>query len=237
MTITSDRTEITIRDVTVGYTREPVLRGLSAALPRGRTTAVVGPNGSGKSTLLSAIAGVLRPAAGAVEGVSGQRPAFVAQRSAVSDSLPISVRDTVSMGRWAHRGPWRRLTAHDRAVVEECLARLELRPLATRRLGSLSGGQRQRALLAQGLAQESGLLLLDEPGTGLDAEARELIAEALEQAKARGTTVVQVTHDFTEARRADHCLVLSAGRLIAEGPPDDVLTPQVLQEVWGIRPL
>ncbi|MDA3642472.1 metal ABC transporter ATP-binding protein [Saccharopolyspora indica] len=236
MTIASDRTEITIRGLTVGYTREPVLRGLSAKLPRGRTTAIIGPNGSGKSTLLSAIAGVLRPAAGTVEGMTGQRPAFVAQRSAVSDSLPISVRDTVTMGRWAHRGPWRRLTAHDRAVVEECLARLELRPLAARRLGSLSGGQRQRALLAQGLAQESGLLLLDEPATGLDAEARRLIADALEHAKTRGTTVVQVTHDFTEAERADHCLVLSTGRLITEGAPDDVLTPQVLQDVWGIRP-
>lgn len=234
MTIASDQTKITIRDLTVGYTREPVLRGLSAELPRGRTTAIVGPNGSGKSTLLSAVAGVLRPAAGTVEGMTGQRPAFVAQRSAVSDSLPISVRDTVSMGRWAHCGPWRRLTSHDRAVVEKCMARLELLPLATRRLGSLSGGQRQRALLAQGLAQESGLLLLDEPAAGLDAEARRLIAEALEHAKASGTTVVQVTHDFTEARCADHCLVLSTGRLIATGTPDDALTPHVLQEVWGL---
>ncbi|MER5388037.1 zinc ABC transporter ATP-binding protein AztA [Saccharopolyspora sp. NPDC002686] len=234
MTIASDQAEITIHDLTVGYTREPVLHGLSTALPRGRTTAILGPNGSGKSTLLSAIAGVLRPAAGSIDRATSRPPAFVAQRSAVSDALPISVRDTVSMGRWAHRGPWRRLTSHDRAVVEECLACLELLPLATRRLGSLSGGQRQRALLAQGLAQESDLLLLDEPSSGLDAEAQRLITDVLESTKARGTTVVQVTHDFTEALRADHCLVLNAGRLAAAGTPDDVLTPQMLQEVWGI---
>ncbi|MEV0081885.1 zinc ABC transporter ATP-binding protein AztA [Saccharopolyspora sp. NPDC050642] len=235
MTITSDQPEITVRDLTVGYTREPVLRGFSATFPRGRMTAVVGPNGSGKSTLLGVLAGVLRPAAGSVE--RDREPAFVAQRSAVSDSLPISVRDTVSMGRWAHRGPWRRLTAHDRAVVEECLAGLELLPVAARRLGSLSGGQRQRALLAQGLAQESGLLLLDEPGSGLDAEARRLISAALENTKAQGTTVVQVTHDFAEAMRADHCLVLDGGKLVAAGAPGAVLTPRVLEEVWGIRPL
>ncbi|GAA2804476.1 zinc ABC transporter ATP-binding protein AztA [Saccharopolyspora taberi] len=233
----SDQPEITIRDLTVGYGREPVLHGLSATFPRGRMTAVVGPNGSGKSTLLGVIAGVLRPAAGSVERATSSSPAFVAQRSAVSDSLPISVRDTVSMGRWAHRGPWRRLTAQDRAVVEECMARLELLPLAARRLGSLSGGQRQRALLAQGLAQESELLLLDEPGAGLDAEARRLITEALENTKALGTTVVQVTHDFAEAMRADHCLVLHDGQLTAAGAPGDVLTPQVLEKVWGIRSL
>ncbi|MEU6265746.1 zinc ABC transporter ATP-binding protein AztA [Saccharopolyspora shandongensis] len=237
MTIARDQPEITVRDLTVGYTREPVLRGLSATFPSGRMTAVVGPNGSGKSTLLGVIAGVLRPAAGSVERAADREPAFVPQRSAVSDSLPISVRDAVSMGRWAHRGPWRRLTAQDRAVVEKCLAGLELLPVAARRLGSLSGGQRQRALLAQGLAQESGLLLLDEPGSGLDAEARRLISAALENAKAQGTTVVQVTHDFAEAMRADHCLVLNDGRLIAAGAPGAVLTPRVLEEVWGIRSL
>jgi zinc/manganese transport system ATP-binding protein len=215
---------VTISDLEVRYARRVVLSGLTMVAPRARVTAIVGPNGSGKSTLLGAIAGVVAPAAGSIERPNG--PAFVVQRSAVSDTLPITVRETVAMGRWAHRGAWRRLSGGDRAIVEDCLARLDIVDLADRTLGTLSGGERQRALVAQGLAQQSDLLLLDEPATGLDAAADRRIAEAIDDAAAGGVTVVLATHDLAAAGRADHCVLLEEGRLVAQGPPESVLGPE-----------
>ncbi|WP_067177661.1 zinc ABC transporter ATP-binding protein AztA [Microtetraspora niveoalba] len=227
---------VEIRDLVAGYGRGAVLRGITARIPRSRVTALVGPNGSGKSTLLSVLAGVLRPASGRVERASGRRAGFVVQRSAVPDGLPITVREAVAMGRWAHRGPWRRLTERDRSVVRDSMARLGVLDLAARRLGDLSGGQRQRVLVAQGLAQEPDLLLLDEPATGLDLDARRRIAAALGEAAAAGVTVVQATHDLDAAARADRCLLLDRGRLVAAGPPGAVLTPETLGRIWAPSP-
>ncbi|MDT0308619.1 zinc ABC transporter ATP-binding protein AztA [Streptomyces sp. DSM 44917] len=229
--------EITVRDLRAGYGRHspPALGGLTARVPRGALTALVGPNGSGKSTLLGVLAGVIRPASGTVERRPGAgRPAFVVQRSAASDALPLTVREAVAMGRWARRGPWRPLTRRDRAAVDACLERLGIRELAGRQLGAVSGGQRQRALVAQGLAQESGLLLLDEPAAGLDRPAQDRIRAVLAESTAAGTTVVQATHDLDEALAADHCLLLAGGRLLAEGPPAAVLTPAALDRAWAV---
>jgi zinc/manganese transport system ATP-binding protein len=208
---------LVIRDLVAGHGR-PALHGIHARIPRARVTAVVGPNGAGKSTLLDVLAGVLAPAAGGVDRIVGRSPAYVVQRSAAPDTLPITVRATVEMGRWASRGPWQRLTAQDRAVVDDCLHRLGVQDLADRPLGALSGGQRQRVLVAQGLAQESDLLLLDEPAAGLDAEARACIDEVLAGATADGVTVVAVTHDPDAAERADHRLALHDGRVVGDGP-------------------
>jgi zinc/manganese transport system ATP-binding protein len=215
-------TGMAIDELVAGYPGRTVLRQVTARIPASAVTALVGPNGSGKSTLLGVLAGVIPATSGTVE--RPRAPAFVMQRSDVPDALPITVRDTVAMGRWAHRGPWRRLSGHDWSIVDGCLARLDILDLAARPLGSLSGGQRQRALVAQGLAQESEVLLLDEPTTGLDAKADLLIQTALAEAKAAGVTVVHATHDLPSALRADHCLLLDDGRLVAEGPPHSLLT-------------
>ncbi|OLT03979.1 hypothetical protein BJF90_25170 [Pseudonocardia sp. CNS-004] len=204
-----------VRDLVAGHGAAPALHGITAAVPRGRTTAIVGPNGAGKSTLLDVLADVLAPRSGSVLRTSRRRPAYVVQRSAAPDTLPITVRATVTMGRWALRGPWRRLTAHDRAAVEDCMRRLGVHDLAERPLGTLSGGQRQRTLVAQGLAQESDVLLLDEPAAGLDAEARERIDTELARAASAGTTVVRVTHDPAVAGQADHRIALRAGHVTA----------------------
>ena len=235
---------LVINDLVVAYSRRPVLRGITARVPTARITAVVGPNGSGKSTLLDAIAGVRAPVSGSVErtgvertGVERtdrRRPAYVVQRSQAPDALPITVRATVAMGRWALRGPWRRLTAHDREVVEECIVRLGIQDLADQQLGALSGGQRQRALVAQGLAQESDLLLLDEPAAGLDVEAQRSIDDAIRHCCTQGTTVLQVTHDLRVAEQADHCLLLHRGTVAAAGPPAAVLTPESVARTWGV---
>lgn len=226
------RWQVALDEVSAGYAGRPVLRRLSAHIPAFATTALVGPNGSGKSTLLGVIAGVIPVAAGEVAHRTDGRPAFVVQRSRVADVLPLTVRDAVAMGRWARRGPWRRLSRSDRRVVETSMERLGIADLAGRQLGEVSGGQRQRALVAQGLAQEAELLLLDEPTTGLDMAARQLITDVLAEAVADGVTVVQATHDLDAAREAECVLLLQEGRLVAAGAPDTVLTGEAVERIW-----
>ncbi|MEV7078327.1 zinc ABC transporter ATP-binding protein AztA [Streptomyces sp. NPDC093516] len=228
----TDDQRVRITDLDAGYPGRPVLRQLTADIPALAMTALVGPNGSGKSTLLGVLAGVIHTTSGQVRYAPGRPPAFVPQRGAVGDALPLTARQTVEMGRWGERGLWRRLTRHDRAVVDSAMERLGVAGLAARQLGELSGGQRQRVLIAQGLAQQSDLLLLDEPTTGLDPEARERITALLADLIADGTTVVQATHDLEAARSADTCLLLGDGRLIGQGPPEEVLTTTALSQVW-----
>lgn len=225
---------VTLDEVSAGYVGRPVLSGFSARIPASAATAVVGPNGAGKSTLLGVLAGVVAATAGTVTHRTPVRPALVPQRSAVSDALPVTVRDTVAMGRWGRLGPFGRLSRHDRSVIEACMDRLGVGGLAGRRLGELSGGQRQRVLVAQALAQEADLLLLDEPTAGLDAEARRRITGVLDEVAAEGVAVVHVTHDPVAAGRADHCLLLDAGRLAAQGPPREVLADGVLERLRGL---
>ncbi|MET8473138.1 zinc ABC transporter ATP-binding protein AztA [Streptomyces sp. NPDC006422] len=215
-----------------GYPGRPVLDQLTYDVRALGSTALVGPNGSGKSTLLGVLAGVIRPTSGEVVHGGELRPAFVPQRGAVGDELPLTVRQTVEMGRWGGLGVWRRPTRRDRAAVDEALDRLGVGALAGRQLGELSGGQRQRTLIAQGLAQESDLLLLDEPTTGLDPEARDRIGSLLADLAAEGVTVVQATHDLDTARSADACLLLRDGLLAGQGRPDEVLTDAALARVW-----
>ncbi|MFF8985958.1 zinc ABC transporter ATP-binding protein AztA [Streptomyces globisporus] len=219
-------------DLDAGYPGRPVLHQLSAVIPALAMTALVGPNGSGKSTLLGVLAGVIDATSGQLRYAEDCPPAFVPQRGAVGDALPLTARQTVEMGRWGERGLWRKLTRKDRTVVDSALERLGVADLAGRQLGELSGGQRQRVLIAQGLAQQSDLLLLDEPTTGLDPEARTRITALLGELVADGTTVVQATHDLEAARSADACLLLADGRLIGQGRPEEVLTPTALSRIW-----
>ncbi|MFJ2296921.1 zinc ABC transporter ATP-binding protein AztA [Streptomyces sp. NPDC087894] len=228
--------QVRLDGVTAGYPNRTVLDQLTMQIPALTTTAVVGPNGSGKSTLLGVIAGVIRVTAGKVEHGTDKRVAYVTQRSNVANVLPLTVRDAVSMGRWGHRGLWRRLTRRDQDVVESSMSRLGISSLAHRQLGELSGGQRQRAFVAQGLAQEADLLLLDEPATGLDATAQQLIADVLAEVAGEGLTVVQATHDLEVARSAGHLLLLRDGRLRAEGDPRELLTGDAIDAIWQLPP-
>ncbi|WP_280409252.1 zinc ABC transporter ATP-binding protein AztA [Nocardia brasiliensis] len=226
MSPTPDPVAIRLSGLFAGYRGRAVLHDVTAEIPRGKVTALVGPNGSGKSTLLAVLAGVLTPTAGTVSHTYRHRPAFVVQHTSVPPTLPITVRQTVAMGRWAHRGPWRRLTRADRDLVDTCLDRLDLAELAARRLDDLSGGQRQRVLLARALAQEAEMLLLDEPAAGLDSATQQEISRILREISAAGVTVLQATHDAAEAARADHHLHLRAGVVVAEEArtPRDGLT-------------
>jgi zinc/manganese transport system ATP-binding protein len=206
-----------LTDVSVSHGGIPALAGVHVAIPAFGMTAIAGPNGSGKSTLLGVLAGVVPVGSGSVSR-SGRLArggiALVAQRSAVPDGLPLTVRDAVTMGRWAARGLWRPIGRADREIVDDALAALGLQGLASRSLGALSGGQRQRTLVAQGLAQRASVLLLDEPTAGVDDHARDLIVAALDDEVRRGTTIVQVTHDHNMIDRADRVIRLEAGRVV-----------------------
>jgi manganese transport system ATP-binding protein len=230
------------RGVTVGYGGHVALRDCDVALPLGGVTALVGPNGSGKSTLLSAIAGLVPLAAGTLT-VLGRPPghnglaarvAYVLQSTPANESLPITVREVVTMARFARRGLFGRLTAADRQIVGEAMEQLQVADLADRHLRELSGGQRQRVLVAQGLAQGADLLLLDEPVTGLDLTSRERILTVVDNVGSSGGAVVVATHDLADAERADHVILL-AGRVIVAGSPAEVITAEHLRHAYGGR--
>ena len=228
--------------VTVAYGRRVALQPCDLRLPTGAVTALVGPNGSGKSSLLSAIAGLTPTASGRLS-VLGRSPgenglaarvAYVLQSTSANETLPVTVHEVVTMARYARRGAFRRLRADDRRAVDDALGRLEIDDLADRYLRELSGGQRQRVLVAQGLAQDAELLLLDEPVTGLDLPSRERILDVAEDVRRAGRTVVVATHDLGDAERADHVLLL-AGRIVAAGPPRQVITTENLRRAYGGR--
>jgi manganese transport system ATP-binding protein len=228
--------------VDLAYGREVVMREASFVCRAGEVTALVGPNGSGKSTLLHAIAGLLAPRAGTLT-VLGRRPtdvrprvAYALQATKVDDNLPVTVADVVTMARYAHLGAFRPARGPDRSAVRDAMERMEIGALARRRLDELSGGQRQRVFVAQGLAQAADILLLDEPVTGLDLVSRTLIFDAIAAERERGCTVVATTHSLGEASDADQMLLL-AGRVVACGPPSQVITSANLQAAYGARVL
>lgn len=224
-----------VRDVSVRYGDQAALEHVSFALGAGTTLAVIGPNGSGKSTLLQAAMGLVPTSGGSVE-CDRDDTALVLQSTDVDRSLPITVRETVRMARYAHRGPFQRFRSEDHDAVSAALDRLAIADLAHRQLHDLSGGQRQRVLVAQGLAQEAGLLLLDEPVTGLDVVSREVILEVIDEETAAGRTIVMTTHNLDDARRCDQVLLL-ATQAIAFGSPDDVIREEHLRAAFGGRVL
>ncbi|OAN42415.1 zinc ABC transporter ATP-binding protein AztA [Mycolicibacterium iranicum] len=200
---------IAVSGVDFGYPGSPVFQDLTLSVRHGCMTSVVGSNGSGKSTLLSLLAGVVAPDRGTVN-VDTTDVALAVQRSEVTDSFPITVAEAVMMGRWRRLGLLRRPKASDHAAVDHWLIELGLVDLRRRTLGELSGGQRQRVLLAQTFAQESSLLLLDEPTTGLDAASAALVIGHLRRLAAAGTTVVAATHDPALITASDERLDLDA---------------------------
>ncbi len=227
------------RDIVLRYDGHTALDRSSFALPAGRITAVIGPNGSGKSTLLHAVTGLLAPAAGSLQvfGATPERArgrvSDVLQSMAVPATTPMTVAETITMGRYPSLGWFRRPGPRDRAMVHEAMRRLEIEHLAGRHLRELSGGQRQRVYVAQGLVQEHDLLLLDEPLTGLDVVSARTIDRIIHAERAGGATVILTTHDLGEARAADH-VVLAGGRVVASGTPEEVCRAETLMEAFGL---
>ncbi len=224
---------IMTRGLEVRYGTQVALAGVDLDVPEGSSLAVIGPNGSGKSTLLGAIAGTVAYSAGEVS-VAGAGPALVLQSTDVDRTLTMTVRDVVALGRYASLGPFRRFRSADRVVVATVIDRLGIGDLARLQFHQLSGGQRQRVLVAQGLAQETGVLLLDEPITGLDMTSQEIIFEVIDEEVAAGKAVVVTTHSLDDARRCDQVLILNTTP-IAIGTPNDTITEIHLRHAFGGR--
>jgi len=224
------------RNASYRYGTTTAVAPSSFEIPEGAITTIIGPNGSGKSTMLNGIAGLAEPSTGEIEvlPVAGRhrRTAYVLQTTKVNESLPITVREVVTMGRYSSTGPYGWLKAADREAVRMAMERMEITRLADRHLTELSGGQRQRVFVAQGLAQDHDMLLLDEPLTGLDITSAHAIDDVIHEELSHGCTIILTTHDLPAAQVADH-VVLMSGRVVASGPPDEVLTEQHLREAYG----
>lgn len=222
---------ISTQNLRVLYGEAVALLDVTMEIPEASSLAVIGPNGSGKSTLLGVLAGTIEAASGTAT-VSGRMPALVLQSTDVDRSLPLTVRDAVSLARYPSLGLFRRFTTEDRSAVDDAMQRLDIADLSARQIHELSGGQRQRVLVAQGVAQDADVLLLDEPITGLDMTSREIILELIDDEVAAGRTVVVTTHNLDEARRCDNVLLLDTAA-IAVGTPDHVLSEGYLRQAFG----
>lgn len=218
----------------VRYGTTVALGASTFELRRGTVTALIGANGSGKTTLLHALAGVVQPAAGSIDGHDGVTTALVAQQHHHHRWMPLTVGEVLRMGRYQRRGLLGRFGPGDRAAVADAAERAEVADLLAAPFGELSGGQQQRVRIAQALAGEPSLLLLDEPITGLDPPSRRRILHTMGAERDHGTTVVFSTHHLDEAGVADQVLVLG-GRVLAAGPPQEALRPDVLSLAFGGR--
>ena len=233
------------RGLTVAYDAAPVVDGLDLVVPRKRITAIVGANGCGKSTLLRALARLIAPRAGAVlldgRAISELRSRDVARRLGLLPQSPVApdgltVEDLVARGRYPHQGLFRQWSVLDEAAVEEALAATATADLRDRALDELSGGQRQRAWIAMTLAQQTELLLLDEPTTFLDLSHQVDVLDLLDELVAEhGRTVVMVLHDINQAcRYADQLVAVRDGRVHAAGPPTVVVDDAFIRDVFGL---
>lgn len=226
---------IRAEDLVVAHGARVALDRVTVEVPRGSAVAIIGPNGSGKSTFLDAVAGLIEPAAGSLQVLDRApgraRLAYVLQRTDVPEHLPLTVREVVTMGRYRDTGLVGRLGRRGRQAVDRSLERVGMLEHGDRQLQDLSGGQRQRVLVAQGLAAEAEMLLLDEPMTGLDLPSIDGVLGVIAEERDAGRTVLYTTHDLDEAARADLVLLL-AGRLVAGGPPEQALADEHLLEAY-----
>ncbi|TMK73185.1 MAG: metal ABC transporter ATP-binding protein [Actinobacteria bacterium] len=214
---------VRLEHVSFAYGHGPlVLRDVDFTVERGEFVAIAGPNGGGKTTLLRLVLGLEQPTSGRVE-VQARRLAYLPQRAQSGVDTPLTVEELVAAGRMPRTrlaGPLRS-TDHD--AVREAIARVGLGASAKRRLSTLSGGQQQRAFIAKALAGNPDLLVLDEPTTGVDAEAQESLAALLEQLhRELDVTVLYVSHEFGAVERFVERIVLVRGAIVFDGPPSDL---------------
>ncbi|MGW4062421.1 ABC transporter ATP-binding protein [Amycolatopsis sp. NPDC004747] len=235
-----------VQDLRVAYDDRVVIDGLDLEIPPGRITAIVGANACGKSTLLRTLARLLTPKSGTVyldgRSIQDLPTRQVAQRLGILPQSPVApegmtVADLVGRGRAPHQSWWRQWSTSDEDAVRAALEATELTDLADRPVDELSGGQRQRAWIAMAVAQDTPVLLLDEPTTYLDlAHQIDVLDLVVDLNRADGRTVVMVLHDLPQAcRYADHLIAMKAGRVVASGEPASVITEELVDEVFDVR--
>jgi manganese/iron transport system ATP-binding protein len=235
-----DQPILDVSHLTVRYNGRDALEDVTFHLHEGERIAIVGPNGAGKSTLIKAIAGVLQPTSGEVN-IYGARPnkhvciGYIPQRNQVDWHFPVSVADVVMMGRSAKLGPFNWPHNKDWEIVNHALETVELSNLAARQISQLSGGQQQRMFIARALAQESELMLMDEPLTGLDAPAQEGLLNLLDRLKQEKVTVMVATHDLDQAASHFDRILLLNHRIVAFDAPQNVLHTDNLLQAYGGR--
>jgi iron complex transport system ATP-binding protein len=223
-----------------------VIEELTIEVPEGRITSVVGPNGCGKSTLLRSLARLMKPRGGAIyldgDAISNLPTREVARRLGILPQSPaapdgLTVRELAAQGRYPHQSWLRQWSKEDERAVEKALEVTGVLELADRPLETLSGGQRQRAWISMALAQETETLLLDEPTTFLDMAHQLEVLQLLSRLnREEGRTVLMVLHDLNNAARFSHHMVaMSGGRVFDAGPPEEVMTPELLREVFGVE--
>jgi ABC-type cobalamin/Fe3+-siderophores transport system ATPase subunit len=240
-----DGARIELEKIWFGFGQVSVLHDVDLVAEPGEMLAIVGPNGCGKSTTLKLMAGLYRPNGGTLR-IGGtdigalsrkalaQQVGFLTQQGAVPPN--ISVYDLVAMGRFAHQNLLSRRSREDEAKIAEAMQAMQIQSLQERRVGQLSGGQLQRCRMAMTLAQDSAVLLLDEPTTFLDLKYQYGILERAREQARQGRTVVTVLHDFTQASLyADKVAMMHEGRLVRVGPPAEVLSEDVIADVFGVR--
>jgi ABC-type Mn2+/Zn2+ transport system ATPase subunit len=224
----------------IGYKDEAIVPDINLELRKGQALALIGTNGSGKSTLLRTIVNLLKPLNGALTvfgqtpGASPGRVAYLGQFHHGGFILPLRAIEVVRMGRFPLHGLLGRMRKEDDDIIRSAMQMMGIEALADIPLRYLSGGQQQRTYLAQVLAHQADLLVLDEPTAGLDAGGRDLYLQAVRSELSRGAAVVSATHDIQEEATLCDQVMLLARRVVAYGPPQVTLTPKALLETFGI---
>ncbi len=234
-------TAISVENVTFAYDEQPVIEDVSLSIKSGDFLGLIGPNGSGKTTLLKIMLGLEEPDSGTVELFEtpaaefrdGTRLGYVSQRATTADSMmPITVREVVRMGRYAHAGLWP-LDDEDHEIIENALETVDISHLANRRISNLSGGQRQRAYIARALASEADLLALDEPTVGIDADSVERFYDLLDELNDDGITIILIEHDIGVLTKHVNSVACLNRELYHHGDTVSFLESNVLADAYG----
>ncbi|BAY38454.1 ferrichrome ABC transporter, ATP-binding protein [Nostoc sp. NIES-2111] len=237
---------LSTKGLSLAYDGTPIIRDLNLAIPTGKITALVGANGCGKSTLLRGLARLLKPYGGTVyldgESIFNRSTKEVAQQLGILPQSPVApegltVKDLVGQGRYPYQNWLQQWSQKDERIVQQALEITDLIALADRALDTLSGGQRQRAWIAMALAQDTDILLLDEPTTFLDLSHQIEVLDLLyDLNQHQGRTIVMVLHDLNQAcRYADYLVAVKQGRIFTAGEPQQVMTEEMVQEVFGLE--
>ncbi|MEK6526086.1 MAG: metal ABC transporter ATP-binding protein [Nitrospirota bacterium] len=237
-------TIIRFSHATFGFHDVIALKDISLEISEGEFVGVIGPNGSGKTTLCRAVLGLMRPFEGSLQIFDcaceklrchhRARIGYLPQKGTLDRNFPITVLETVMMGRYGALGLFRRPAKRDREIALEALLNVGMQDHQGTALGDLSGGQQQRVLIARALAQQPQVLLLDEPTTGIDITTQYSVLDLIQRLhRDLGLTVLLITHDINMIRSLVDRLVLLKTRLFAAGPPKEVLRPDLLRQVYG----